>query len=135
MREVRFFTLENFVRRLFEAPEIETLIRERQLGPLQGFRSKMGRPFAAVIKLNAENKAEFDSARTCVTVTALSRFQRATAGRKCPKCGSNVFETAMHYICEKATGPNRTCDFRSGKLILQQPIERAQMEKFLSTAD
>jgi DNA topoisomerase-3 len=39
----------------------------------------------------------------------------------------------MHYVCEKATGPNRTCDFRSGKLILQQPIERPQMEKLLST--
>ena len=27
----------------------------------------------------------------------------------------------------------RTCDFRSGKIILQQPIERAQMQKLLAT--
>jgi DNA topoisomerase-3 len=39
----------------------------------------------------------------------------------------------MHYLCEKATGPNRTCDFRSGKIILQRPIERAQMQKLLET--
>ncbi len=38
----------------------------------------------------------------------------------------------MNYLCERATGPAKTCDFRSGKVILQQPIERAQMEKLLS---
>ncbi len=46
--------------RLFEAPEIDKLIQDRQIGPLQGFRSRMGKPFAAVLKLNAENKTEFD---------------------------------------------------------------------------
>jgi DNA topoisomerase-3 len=39
----------------------------------------------------------------------------------------------MHYVCEKATGPNKTCDFRSGKIILQRPIERVQMQKLLET--
>jgi DNA topoisomerase-3 len=29
--------------------------------------------------------------------------------------------------------PERSCDFRSGKMILQQPVERAQMEKLLAT--
>jgi len=33
-----------------------------------------------------------------------------------------VFEMPMNYVCEKAVGPNRTCDFRSGKVILQQPF-------------
>jgi DNA topoisomerase-3 len=39
----------------------------------------------------------------------------------------------MAYVCEKAVGTPRTCDFRSGKIILQQQIERAQMEKLLAT--
>jgi DNA topoisomerase III len=120
--------------RMFEAHEIETLIRERQLGPIDGFRSKMGKPFAAVIKLNAENKAEFDFGQDQRDGNgAPVDFSGQQPVGKCPKCGNNVFEMPMHYICEKATGPNRTCDFRSGKLILQQPIERAQMEKLLST--
>ena len=50
---------------------------------------------------------------------------------KCPKCGANVYENGMNYVCEKAVGPNRTCDFRSGKIILQRPIEREQMKKLL----
>ena len=39
----------------------------------------------------------------------------------CPKCSSRVFETAQAYVCEKAVGPDKTCDFRSGRVILQRP--------------
>ena len=120
--------------RMFEAHEIEKLIRERQLGPIDGFRSKMGKPFAAVIKLNAENKAEFDFGQDQRDGNGAEvDFSGQQPVGKCPKCGNNVYEMPMHYICEKATGPNKSCDFRSGKLILQQPIERAQMEKLLTT--
>ncbi|HEX6923991.1 MAG TPA: topoisomerase C-terminal repeat-containing protein, partial [Longimicrobiaceae bacterium] len=48
------------------------------------------------------------------------------------KCGARVFEHGMVYSCEKALGPGKTCDFRSGRLILQQPIEREQMQKLLA---
>jgi DNA topoisomerase-3 len=39
----------------------------------------------------------------------------------------------MAYTCEKSLGPKRSCDFRSGRMILQQPIEREQMKKLLAT--
>ena len=51
----------------------------------------------------------------------------------CPKCGARVFDLGMAYVCEKSVGSPRTCDFRSGKIILQQQIEREQMEKLLAT--
>jgi DNA topoisomerase-3 len=51
----------------------------------------------------------------------------------CPKCGSRVFESGQAYVCEKAVGPDKTCDFRSGRVILQRPIERPQMQKLLAT--
>jgi DNA topoisomerase-3 len=44
-----------------------------------------------------------------------------------------VFEHGAVYVCEKAVGPARSCDFRSGKMILQQHVERAQMQKLLAT--
>ena len=34
--------------RQFEAAEIEQLIRDKVVGPLHGFRSRMGRPFSAL---------------------------------------------------------------------------------------
>ena len=51
----------------------------------------------------------------------------------CPKCGARVFEHGVAYVCEKAIGRERSCDFRSGRMILQQPIERLQMQKLLDT--
>lgn len=39
----------------------------------------------------------------------------------------------MTYICENSVGPTKTCDFRSGKVILQRPIEREQMNKLLAS--
>ena len=39
----------------------------------------------------------------------------------------------MSYVCGNSVGPNKTCDFRSGKVILKQPVEREQMKKLLST--
>jgi DNA topoisomerase-3 len=38
----------------------------------------------------------------------------------------------MFYVCERSVGPARTCDFRSGKVILQQAIEPSQMSKLLA---
>ncbi len=122
--------------RMFEVAEVEKLIAERQIGPLQGFRSKMGKPFAAVLKLNEQNEAKFDfgeDQRNGEGAAAEVDFTGQEPVGKCPKCGNRIFEMPMHYVCEKATGPNRTCNFRSGKLILQQPIDRPQMEKLLST--
>jgi DNA topoisomerase-3 len=122
--------------RLFEAAEIDRLIAERQIGPLQSFRSRMGRPFGAVLRLNAENKVEFDfgqDQQNAQGQVAEVDFTGQEPVGKCPKCGNRIFEAAMHYVCEKATGAARTCAFRSGKLILQQAVERAQMQKLLET--
>jgi DNA topoisomerase-3 len=39
----------------------------------------------------------------------------------------------MAYVCEKAVGAGKTCDFRSGKVILQQEVGRGDMQKLLTT--
>jgi DNA topoisomerase-3 len=123
--------------RQFEASEAEELISKKQVGPLQGFRSKLGRPFAAVIKLTPELKPEFDfgndQAGENGEPAAPVDFSGKEPVGKCPKCGSRVFENGMNYICEKATGPAKSCDFRSGTIILQQPIDKVQITKLLET--
>jgi DNA topoisomerase-3 len=37
----------------------------------------------------------------------------------------------MSYVCENSVANPKTCDFRSGKVILQQEIAREQMSKLL----
>lgn len=121
--------------RQFEIPEVEELIREGKVGPIQGFRSKMGRPFAAIIKLSPEYKIEFDFGQNDQQGGNGDEpvdFSGQQSLGKCPKCQGNVYESGMSYVCEKSVGKDRTCDFRSGKIILQRPIETAQMTKLLA---
>jgi DNA topoisomerase-3 len=120
--------------RLMESSEIEELIQKRQVGPLQGFRSKKGFPFAAILKVNAENKIEFDFGNDKEDEGAEEvDFTGKEPLGKCPKCQARVFENGMNYVCEKAVGRPRSCDFRSGTIILQQPVDATQMKKLLST--
>lgn len=119
--------------REFEIPEVETLLARREIGPLQGFRSKMGRPFAAILRINDENKLEFDFGQQKDEDGEVEEvdFSDQEAVGACPKCGAGVYEHGMAYVCEKSVGPARSCDFRTGKIILQQEISREQVSKLL----
>jgi DNA topoisomerase-3 len=112
--------------------EVAELVTKKFVGPLNGFRSKQGRPFSAGLKLTDEFKIEFDFGQAADSDEPVDFSGQAPLGA-CPKCGSRVFEHGSSYVCEKSVGPKRSCDFRSGRMILQQPVERAQMQKLLAT--
>ncbi len=121
--------------RMLEASEAEELLRERTIGPLQGFRSKMGRPFAAILKIGDEGKLEFDFGQGRDDENGEAQavdFSGQTPVGDCPKCGAGVFEHGLSYLCEKSVGPEKSCDFRTGKIILQQEVSRAQAAKLLA---
>ncbi len=115
--------------------EVAELITKRYVGPLTGFRSRLGKPFSAGIRLSAELRPEFDFGQPGAAAAGEPPpdFSAQTSLGACPKCGARVFEHGVAYLCEKSAGATPSCDFRSGKIILQQPIERAQMEKLLAT--
>ena len=120
--------------RQYEPAEIETLLTERQVGPLTGFRNKMGRSFAASIRLNDDLQPEFDFGQDRADEANAEPvdFSSQESLGKCPKCASNVYEHGTSYVCEKSVGADKSCDFRSGKIILQQPIDSVQMKKLLA---
>ena len=117
--------------RTFEPAEVETLLKEREIGPMQGFISKMGRPFAAILRIDDEYKLGFDFGQKDEENNEPVDFSNATPLGKCPKCSSNVFEHGMNYVCEKSVGPEKSCDFRTGKVILQQEVSPEQITKLL----
>jgi DNA topoisomerase-3 len=121
--------------RLLSREEFETLVRDKQVGPLSGFRSRKGKRFPAVLKLSDDFKAEFDFGPNGQEngATQPVDFSGKEALGKCPKCDGHVFEVGMSYLCENSVGPNRTCDFRAGKVILQQPVDPVQVKKLLGT--
>ena len=113
--------------------EVAELITKRVVGPLTGFRSKQGRPFAAVVRLTPDLRPEFDFGQDSGEGQEAPDFSAQEPLGACPKDGGRVFEYGMAYTCENAVGPKKSCDFRSGRMILQQPIEREQMKKLLET--
>lgn len=129
--------------RAFELTEVEQFLRDKKIGPLEGFRSKAGWPFTAEIALKYSEedknwKLEFDFGNEDEAETGeLVDFSDRTPLGACPKCGGKVYEHGKNYICEKAvpTAAQATpsCDFKSGQIILQQVIEREQMQKLLAT--
>jgi DNA topoisomerase III len=123
--------------RQFEVPEVEELLANRTIGPLQGFRSKMGRPFAAVLKIVRDEeiknfKLEFDFGQNDDENAEPVDFSDQTPIGPCPKCAGNVYEQPLSYICENSVAKPKTCDFRSGRIILQQEILPEQMRKLLN---
>jgi DNA topoisomerase-3 len=113
--------------------EVAELITKRVIGPLTGFRSRQGKPFSAVMKMTDEFRLEFDFGQSSGEGEAAPDFSAQEPLGACPKCASRIYEHGMVYTCEKAVGPEKTCDFRSGRMILQQPVEREQMKKLLAS--
>ncbi|MGY2491116.1 DNA topoisomerase III [Cupriavidus sp. CP313] len=123
--------------RQFEIEEVEELLLKKEIGPLQGFRSKMGRPFAAILKLGKDDeghyKMEFDFGQNDDDNDGEPvDFSGQEPVGSCPKCGGSVFEHGMKYVCENSTTSPKSCDFTTGKIILQQEISREQIGKLLT---
>ena len=116
--------------RQLEASEAEALIATREIGPLEGFRSRQGRAFSANLVLNKEFAIEFSWGDGASDDEVIDFSGQETLG-PCPKCSAAVFETPNAYVCEKATGPAKTCDFRSGRTILKRVIKREEMVELL----
>jgi len=129
--------------RTFELAEVEQFLRDKKIGPLEGFRSKAGWPFVAEIALKYSEedknwKLEFDfgddkRAEESGEIVDLSGVE--TLG-VCPKCAAAVKEYGSNYVCEKSVPtheqPTPSCDFKSGKVILQQMVSKEQIQKLLT---
>ena len=129
--------------RTFEVAEAEAFVRDKRIGPLEGFRSKAGWPFVAEIALKFDEteqnwKLEFDFGDDKSEETGeIVDLSGSEALGPCPKCGSPVHEHGSNYVCSKAVPtaaqPTPSCDFKTGKIILQQPIDTDQVKKLLGT--
>ena len=126
--------------RAFETAEAEAFLRDKKIGPLEGFRSKAGWPFTAELRLAFDDeianwKLEFDFGDDAKKEGESGEpvdFSAQHSLGACPKCQGHVYEHGTSYVCEHSVGANVTCDFKSGKIILQQPVPREQMTKLLA---
>ena len=127
--------------RSFELPEVEAFLRDKKVGPLEGFRSKAGWPFSAELKLVRDDeiknwKLEFDfgdDAKGADGEAETLDFSGQPSFGACPKCKGHVYEHGSNYACQHAVSAPVTCDFKTGKIILTQPVSFEQVTKLLAT--
>ena len=119
--------------------EVKDLLVNGQIGPLDGFRSKAGKPFSAVLKYNKEEKkAEFvfDGQRDAsgaikIDFTGLQPIAEAPGPRFA--AGSQVFETPQSFVVRSIVAGEEKVVVRCSKRILSRDIPLEQFMKMLST--
>jgi len=120
--------------RLFERAEMEQLLTEKRVGPLEGFRSKMGRKFNAIVKLDDEFKQAFDFGDNGAESEQKIDKDKHEALGLCPICqNGQVYVLERAYTCENAIATPKTCSFRVSKHILHREIPKEQVQKLIAT--
>jgi DNA topoisomerase-3 len=118
-------------RQMAEAEVIE-LIQKRQIGPLTGFRSKAGKPFTAVLKINEKNKVEFvfDDTASGADGQPLDISKEEPIGIS-PVDNTKVYETLTGYVSESALNGDKK-GLKINKMILGKTLDRAVIQRLLS---
>ncbi|MCX7914915.1 MAG: DNA topoisomerase 3 [Verrucomicrobiae bacterium] len=112
--------------RSFSRAEVDQLIRDRKLGPLDGFMSKNRRPFSAVVRLTDDYKVEFDFEAT---------NEAARTGIPCKKCeGQMVIRRGRRgefLSCSRYPDCDFTLNFRrdeQGRIVTLPPAPETTIQ-------
>jgi len=126
--ECKLIVWKNMSGRELEREEVAALLTEKRIGPIEGFRSKMGRAFSAVVILdeNTEWKQKFDFDKNengdangnPVDLTTATSLGETPAG--------TVYELENAFLCVPANGGKQ---IRMGKNICQRAIPADQALK------
>ena len=115
--------------------EVEILLKDRKIGPLDNFMSKAGKPFSAILELDDEYKVNFVFQNN----EEQESKEKETIGDApivaiCPVCESNVKQTETAYICEqnKKVSESGECSFRITRKLLDKEIPLEEFQKLIS---
>jgi DNA topoisomerase III len=126
--DYRFF--KNVASRELSAEEVTSLFREGKIGPLEGFRSRLGRPFAALVVLNDEHKPAltFDQNGDSQAVKVdTGLHQKIGPCQVCHK--GDVYDVGSAYVCENLAAGE--CTFKLAKRILGREVPFEEMQRML----
>jgi DNA topoisomerase-3 len=115
--------------------EVEILLKDRKIGPLDNFMSKAGKPFSAILELDDEYKVNFVFQNN----EEQESKEKETIGdapvvATCPVCQSNIKQTETAYICEqnKKVSEDGECSFRITRKLLDKEIPLEEFKKLIS---
>lgn len=120
--------------REFEREEVTKLLTEGRVGPLEGFRSKFGKPFGAPVVLSekSEWKQKFDFGDEAEGNGEAAQPVNPESIGLCRVCQTGqVYEYPKNYACENHA--SRKCTFAMGKVILQREISRDHVKHLIES--
>ncbi len=104
------------------------ILEKGKTEPLSGFRSRAGRPFSAILKLNDEGKIEFEFVDNKEVDEPDIEINEEPLGA-CPVCKDGVVsETKSAYKCSNY---KETCKLSVGRVILGKRILREDVERLM----
>ncbi|MBO7521218.1 MAG: topoisomerase C-terminal repeat-containing protein, partial [Opitutales bacterium] len=120
--------------------EVAELLQNKIIGPLDGFKSKQGKPYSAFLKLDDEFKVKFQFGTATSENAEHSRglkledLSGAEEICKCPKCkGGMLLETTSQYVCSNSTHKNEPCSFKIWRTMLSHAIRREEVKSLVET--
>lgn len=113
--------------RRIEAAEFLTLLEKGSLGLLDGFRSRIGRPFSAGLKLGEGRKIELVVGEEEGTLD----FSDQEPLGMCLACQGRMFMSQLRYVCEHSVSKPSTCTFKVSKKILSRDIALNEVQDLL----
>jgi DNA topoisomerase-3 len=124
--ECKLIVWKNMSGRELEREEVAALLTQKRIGPIEGFRSKMGRAFSAVVILdeNTEWKQKFDFEKDGDANGGAVDLSTATSLGETPT--GVVYELENAFLCVPAAGGKQ---IRMGKNICQRAIPADQALK------
>ncbi|HVW22647.1 MAG TPA: DNA topoisomerase III [Opitutaceae bacterium] len=124
--------------RKMEESEIKEILGKGQIGPLDGFRSKAGKPFSAVLRYNPEEKKVefvFDGQRDASGAMKIDFTGLQPTGPAPAKFGegAQIYETPQSYVVRLVANGEDKVLVRCSKRILSRDIPKEQFLKMLET--
>lgn len=120
--------------------EIKELLEKKTIGPLDDFKSKAGKPFSAILKLDEDFKVKFDFGTTpgeegepidYTQFEAICQCPLAARGL-CSHSEGKIYATPQAYQCEHYKEPNTKCTFRVSRTLLSKSIPVDQFLKLVN---
>ena len=129
------------------ADEIKELLANKIIGPLDGFKSKMGKPYSAFLRLDEDYKVKFqfgtangggDEGSSGVSEEDLAN---ARVVADCPKSrhgpcsckGGKMLETSSFYICSNSADKENPCSFKIWRNMLSHAIKPEEIASLAET--
>ena len=141
-KDGKFVLYKTIGNRKFSEEEIRELVTKGKVGPLEGFRSKLGKPYMATLKLDENFAVKFQFGDgTENTERKPENLAEAPVIGKCPKSAmglcsckdGELVATETAYVCRCTSNPDKKCSFRLGKNMLSHAITQTEIESLINT--